>query len=192
MCGWSANGGAGTTDTPVSGSVTAPAAGGTIASVSLGNGTYEVEWTLELSGTPGAGDTDNVQLLIGATNIANSVNAGAVGTYVQANAQVAVTGGPLTLAAKAVGAGTAGAVYRITMVITPTSNSNATIFDGGQPVAYMTMDDNGNQSFWISDGGVAVETELSVLATAGTVSGVLWYTMVYDVDKQGGGKGSKT
>lgn len=182
LCGWSANGGAGTTDTPVTGSATAPAAGATIASVSLGNGTYTVEWTVELTGTPGAGDVDNVQLLIGATVIANSVNLGAVGDYQQEEAAITVTGGPLTLAAKAIGVGTAGATYKINMTVIPTSGSTATIFDGGQPVAYINVTSDGNDTQWIGDYGIAVLTELSVLTTAGTLSGILWYSMVYDDD----------
>lgn len=182
LCGWNANGGAGTTDTPVTGSATAPAAGATIASVSLGNGTYNVEWTVELTGTPGAGDVDNVQLLIGATVIADSVNLGAVGNYPQANAEVTVTGGPLTLAAKAVGAGTAGATYKITMTVIPTSTSAATVFDGNQPVGYITINQFGDQVFWFDSYGIAVDTELRVLTTAGTVSGILFYEMIYPVD----------
>lgn len=182
LCGWNANGGAGTTDTPVTGSVTAPAAGGTIASVSLGNGTYTVEWTVELTGTPGAGDVDNVQLLLGATVVADSVNPGAVGNYPQANAQINVTGGPLTLAAKAVGAGTAGATYKVTMTVIPTSASTATILDGGQPIAYISTGLNGNQMSWLDPNGIGVETELDVLTTNGTVSGVLYYKLCYEDD----------
>jgi hypothetical protein len=182
LCGWSANGGAGTTDTPVTGNVTAPAAGATISSVSLGNGTYTVEWTIELTGTPGAGDVDNVQLLIGATVVADSSNLGVVGDYPQANADINVTGGPLVLAAKAIGAGTAGATYKVTMTVIPTSSSTATILDGGQAVGYINVGPTGSQTVWFDHGGVAVQTELDVLATAGTVSGVLYYDMLYGDD----------
>lgn len=183
LCGWSANGGAGTTDTPVQGSVTSPGAGATIASVSLGNGTYNVAWTIEMSGTLAAADIDNVQLLLGATVVADSVDANGAGTYPQQAVEVTVANGPLVLAAKTIGAGTVGAVYKVTMVVTPTSVSTATIFDGGQPIAYIVMDTQGNQTFWIDSYGVAVETELSVLTTNGTMSGVLWYDMVYHDDE---------
>lgn len=185
MCGWSANGGAGTTDTPVTGSATAPAAGATIASVALGNGTYTVEWTVELTGTPGAGDVDNVQLFIGATPVAISVNLGAVGDYVQEEAAVTVAGGPLTLTAKAIGAGTAGAVYKVNLTVISTSTSAATIFDGGQAVGFISVLPNGNHTVWLERHGVAVETELSVLTTAGTMSGILYYDLCYDDDPYG-------
>lgn len=182
LCGWSANGGAGTTDTPVSGTAAAPGAGANVATVSLGNGTYTVEWTLELTGTPGAADVDNVQALIGATPVAFSSNLGAVGVYQQEEFGITVTGGTLVLSFRAIGAAAAGSNYKIIATVIPTSGATATVFDGGQPIAYMNVTADGNDTNWLDDYGIAVLTELSVLATSGTVSGVLWYRMVYDDD----------
>ena len=68
--GWSMNDGAAGEGLTARGSAAAPAAGTTITSLSLTPGTYSVSWQVELTGTPGAGDVDNVQLLIGATVVA--------------------------------------------------------------------------------------------------------------------------
>lgn len=186
MCGWSFNNGLGPTDTPVSGSAAAPAAGATIASVSLGNGTYNVEWTVELTGTPGAADVDNVQLLIGGTVIADSSNLGAVGDYQQEEATGTVVFGPLTLAAKAIGAATAGSVYKVIMTVTPSTQSTGTIKDGGQTLGFISLPAGGNQTVWLSDIGIECRTELSVQTNLGTIAGVLYYTMVYPADLEAG------
>lgn len=175
--GWSMNDGIASGGATVDQSQTAPAAGATIASISLANGVYQVSWTLELSGTPGAGDADNVQLFIGATQLATSANAGAVGTYPQEEAQAQVIFGPFTLAWKANGAGTAGAVYKIEANITPVNDSTATVFDGAQPIGFIDMDNGGGQTVWLGDLGVEVENELKVQTTLGLVQGVLWYRL---------------
>lgn len=180
--GWSLNDGVQSGGQTVDQSATAPAAGATIASISLANGTYQVAWTLELTGTPGAGDADNVQVFIGATQVATSANAGAVGTYPQEETQVTVVSGPLTLAFKANGAGTVGAVYKIEANITPINDSTATVFDGGQAVGFVDMDNGGGQNVWFGEPGVAVDTELRVQTTLGTVQGVVYYGMCYPED----------
>ena len=94
------------------GSLLNPGANTTIAStapVTVG-GIYTINWTVALSGTPGAGDVNNFQLFVGPTHIANSVNAGAVGSYPQAPVTVNVPAG-LTVAIATSGAGTAGTTY---------------------------------------------------------------------------------
>lgn len=186
LCGWSFNNGVGPTDTPVTGTANAPAAGATIASVSLGNGTYQIEWSIELTGTPGAADVDNVQLTIGATQIAVSVNLGAVGDYQQEEAEGTVVSGPLTLAAKAIGAATAGSVYKVNMTVIPLTQSTGVIKDGSQNVGFISLPAGGNQTVWLSDLGVAILTEISVQTGLGTISGVIYYKMVYDLIDEAG------
>lgn len=186
VCGWSFNNGVGPTDTPVTGTAAAPAAGATIASVSLGNGTYNVEWTVELTGTPGAADVDNVQLLVSATVIADSSNLGAVGDYPQEEATGTVVFGPLTLAAKAIGAATVGSTYKVIMTVTPTSASLGTISDGGQTIGFIDIPVPGNVTTWLSDIGVSVLTELKVQTNLGTVNGVIYYKDVYDSEGYAG------
>lgn len=179
LVGWSLNDGTADQGLTANGQQTAPPAGTTIASISLPNGNFTIEWSLELSGTPGAGDVNNVALFIGATQIATSVNLGAGGIYVQPNQIANVTGGPLTLAAKSIGNGVAGSVYTIVLTIIPLGKSQATIFDGGQPVGFATMDEGSSTTQWLGDYGVAVRTKLSVKATQGTATGVLYVVDVY-------------
>jgi hypothetical protein len=147
--------------------------------VSLPNGVYTVQWFFELTGTPGPADADNVALLIGATQVDQSVNQGVVGNYGPFTTEVQVTGGPLTLAAKAGGNATAGTTYRVKIVATPVSNSTATVFDGGQAVGFASIDAGGADTHWFTGYGVEVLTELSVQTTLGTVQGVLWYELCY-------------
>lgn len=186
LCGWSFNNGLAAASQPVTGTANAPAAGATIASVSLGNGSYLIEWTVELTGTPGVADVDNVQLLVGASVIADSSNLGAVGDYPQEEATGVVTFGPLTVAAKAIGAATAGSVYKVIMTITPLTLSTGTIKDGGQQLGFISLPAGGNQTVWLSDIGIECRTELSVQTNLGTLNGVLYYTMVYPADLEAG------
>lgn len=182
LCGWSFTGTGAASGLAVDQSVNAPAAGATIASLALPNGDYQVQWTLELTGTPGAADVDNVQLSIGATVVATSTNLGAVGDYQQEEASVFVSGGPLTLAWKAIGAAALGSVYKVQATIVPLNQQAGTIFDGSQPVAYLGMSVQGTDDNWMDDYGVAIDTEVSVKATLGSIQGVLWYYLDGDLD----------
>lgn len=173
--GWSFNDGVAGNSLPMDGSAAAPAAGTTIASVSLANGLYTVAWTFELGGTPGAADVNNVSLNIGATQVAQSVNLGAVANYPQPNAEVSVTGGPLTLSAKAIGNAAVGTTYRVTATITPVGNSTATILDGSGAVAFSAIPQGGVDNEWWGDSGLAIDTGLSVKTTSGVVQGTMFY-----------------
>lgn len=177
--GWSLTDGTADQDLTVRQPAAAPAANATIASIALPNGVFTVEWSLEIQGASGAADVDNVALFIGATQIATSVNLGVVGNYPQANAQASVAGGPLTLAAKAVGNAAVGSTYVINMTIIPTGQSQATIKDGGQSIGFASMGEGRADTQWLGEDGVQIRTELSILATQGTVSGVLWIEEVY-------------
>src|SRR5215469_13548822 len=69
----------------VSGSVTSPASFVGIAGEFVPTGgTFTVQWSVSLGGTAGAGDANNFLLLLNATPLATSVNAGAPGNYPQA------------------------------------------------------------------------------------------------------------
>lgn len=185
MVGWSFNDSTASTESTVDQSANTPAAGATIASISLANGEYEITWTLELSGTPGAADVDNVQLFNGATLVATSVNPGAVGNYLQATVQVNVIFGPLTLAWKAIGAAAVGSVYKIEANIVPVSGSTGQIKDGSGAIGFTGIPVGGVDTQWFGPEGIAIDTELSVQTTLGTVQGVIWYYLFSDYPDQG-------
>ncbi len=177
--GWSLTDGSGSSDLQNQGTVVAPGAGATIASVSLPNGLYTVHWTLELTGTPGVGDLNNVALFIGATQIGTSVNGIAVGTYPQLDAEAQVTFGPLVLAAKAIGAGVAGSAYTVSLVAVPMANALCSILDGKLGIAFPMILPQGASNFHMGDIGIRVDNGLSVQTSQGTITGVLWYDLVY-------------
>jgi hypothetical protein len=184
LCGWSIADGTLPSDSQASGTVNTPAAGATIASLALANGTYAVEWSVELEGTPGVGDIDNFELLINATNLGVSKNLGVVGVYPQPNAQAFVTFGPLTLAVKAVGAATAGAIYSATIVVTQINNASGQIFDGGLAVANYAVTPGGVDTRWLDRDGIDVQTQLSVVANLGTVTGILYVYLDSDLEPE--------
>lgn len=186
MCGWSMNNGVGPTGSQATGTANAPAAGAVITTITLGNGTYNVEWTIELTGTPGAADVDNVQLLIGGAIVADSSNLGAVGDYPQEEATGTITFGSGTIQAKAIGAATVGSVYKVTFTITPLTQSTAVVRDGSQTLGFISLPPGGNQTVWLSDIGIECRTELSVQTSLGNVNGVLYYTLVYPADLEAG------
>lgn len=185
LCGWSFTGTGASNPQTVDQSAAAPGAGATIASLSLGNGQYQVEWTLELTGTPGAADVDNVQLFIGSTLIATSVNLGAVGNYAQEEVNAAVSFGPLILAWKAIGAAAVGSVYKVEANVISLTQQTGTIFDGSQPVGYLSMAPQGTDKEWMDDEGVQIDTHISVQTTLGSIQGVLWYYLASDMDVPG-------
>jgi hypothetical protein len=182
VCGWSLTDGSASQELANTGSQTSPPASTTISSLSLPSGTYNVNWTVELTGTPGAADVDNVALHIGATVLAISSNLGAVGDYPQQQAEAVITGGPLTLSARSIGAGTAGAVYTVTLNVIPTGNSQATLRDGGMPIAYINVAPGGVDTRWLDREGIGADTELILQTTQGTVSGVIWYYLDRDME----------
>lgn len=89
-----------------------PGSGTSITSQEVTEGTYTVNWAVQLSGTVLAGDANNFGLYNGDALIATSVNEAAAGTYTQSQvSDVAIPAGGATLAIKNVAAGTVGAVY---------------------------------------------------------------------------------
>lgn len=103
------------------GSAAAPGAFGNVVSVSnLAAGIYNVSWTVSLEGTVSASDIDNFRLVASSVLITRSVNPGAVGAYVQGQAQVNVTSGGAVLV-QSNGAATAGSTYAAQLICTPVS-----------------------------------------------------------------------
>lgn len=175
LMGWSLNDGNAAQSKPVNGTAAAPAAGATIASVSLGNGLYRVEWNLELGGTPGAGDINNVGVFVNVTQIALSDNLGAVGNYPQQDTQALVTFGPLTLAFEAIAAATVGSTYTIVATVTQLNNSIGQILDGTGEIARSQIVPGGVDNEWFGDSGIAIDTELRVQTISGSIQGTLFY-----------------
>ncbi len=106
---------AATTDT--SGTVTTPAAGAVITSQVLGEGTYMVNWTVQLSGTLASpADLNNFGLYLGATLLATANVPAAAGSYPQLPQTVVVPAGGGTVAIKAIGLATTGAIYTAVLV----------------------------------------------------------------------------
>lgn len=100
------------------GAVTAPGAGAAIATTAaIGTGLYEVTVRAYLTGTPGAGDADNLKLAGGAAAPAVISLPPAV-AVAPTPYTVRVRGTGAALAVQAIGAGTAGAIYHVTVTAT--------------------------------------------------------------------------
>lgn len=120
-------GGASTTTV---GSVTSPAADQVITSQALTAGTWVIGWTVQLSGTLGAGDANNFVMESNNVQVAQSLNAGAAGTYTQPPVTVVIPAGGATVEIEALAVGTVGAVYQAQMTATP----QATPGSAGTPI----------------------------------------------------------
>ena len=109
----------------IEGNVTSPGAGATVTSlISLPAGTYQIGWTVSLSGTLSASDTNNFQLNAGSQTLV-SANPGAAGSYPQPPVEV-VLPVATTISVTAIAAGTVGAVYAAQLVATPVGPPTAT------------------------------------------------------------------
>jgi len=183
LMGWSLSDGSASSTLEVDNNAAAPAAGATIASLSLPNGVYQVQWYFDLSGTPGAADIDNVGIFIGATQIDQSANTGTVGIFGPFTSQANVVFGPLTLAAKALGNAAAGTNYRITMKALNVANAVCNIKDGGMIIATPSVGPQNSETQWLGELGIRFDTAISVQTTQGTISGTLWIvTDLHDHD----------
>jgi hypothetical protein len=101
------------------GSVTTPAAGATVCSISnLGTSQYQANWIIELEGTPSATDIDNFGLYGPSGGlVAQGVNLGSIGLW----SQNPVTYNQFTngvVRIKAIAAGTTGAIYSASLAMT--------------------------------------------------------------------------
>jgi hypothetical protein len=176
LCGWSLREAAGEVPSDFEGSVTTPGAGATIAtSAALAAGTYTVKWTVTLGGTPAAADANNFQLFNGATLVATSVNLGAIGDYPQADVQVTVVSGAV-LTVKALGAGTAGAIYSaqgsVNIDIVP--DAIIEIQDVGNPIAEISLTTGAVNSQWFGPQGLKIRGQIKLHMVSGTVVGAVY------------------
>lgn len=102
------------------GTQAAPGAGTTIAATPvLPAGVYTVKWAVVLTGTLAAADEGNIGLFNGAGLVVNHISGINVGTIEnQPDVQMVIPPGGAVVAAKAVGAATAGSVYQASVVAT--------------------------------------------------------------------------
>lgn len=100
----------------LTGSVTSAAANSNVIFGTVPAGTYTVPWTVTLSGTLGAADTNNFSLYANGVFIAASVNPDVAGSYVQTPRLVAPNGGAGDLKILTGGTTpTAGSTYAATL-----------------------------------------------------------------------------
>lgn len=115
----------------ITGSVTSPGAGATIAQLQLPVGSYTVSWTVQLSGTLGAADTNNFVLAQTGTgapgNVLTAINSPTANTFPQLPVTVTSTNANNFVKINTVGAGTVGAVYNAQMTITPIITTPTTV-----------------------------------------------------------------
>jgi hypothetical protein len=174
LCGYSLAAGTAEASGTTQGSVVAPAAGATIASINLPTGVYVVKWTVQLTGAAAAADADNFQLTATTPAATTSVNNGAAGIYQQAD--VTVVNGPAatTIAVKAIGAGTAGVTYTASIDAVPADSATGQILDQSQVLANVAVGPGLNPTQWLGDEGVEVTAGVAVLNGTGQLSGVVY------------------
>lgn len=106
--------------TAVSGEVTGPPISTVLAGMTLSAGLYDIDWTVVLSGTPGAADINNCILWVNSSaSAATSLNAGAADTYVQQRVRRTLNTGNNNLQLNTAGNASAGAVYSVGLTATP-------------------------------------------------------------------------
>jgi hypothetical protein len=114
------------TQVELEGSVTGPAGGATIVTLTPVPGTYTANWTVSFTGgSPVGADSDNFGLYLGATLLLQSDNApNTSNSYPQPPIQVTEPVASTAVTVKAIGAGTAGVVYTAQLVLTPVQSTD--------------------------------------------------------------------
>lgn len=176
LCGWSIREASGDSATAVEANLVSPGAGAVIAtSAALAVGVYDVAWTVELIGAAAAADANNFALFVGGVQITASVNAGAAGVYVQPNVRVNAGAGA-TVQIKAIGAGTVGVTYSVSVSIVPANQVDAAIEirDGRNPVAEIGVPVAGvsSQSFGVH--GLKIRSDITLHIVSGVVTGAVY------------------
>lgn len=157
------------------GSVTSPAAGATIVSLSsVPAGDYLLSWQVDLAGTVAAGDTDNFQLFSNAVLVATSLNPGAVGQWQQNAQEIVIPAGGANVAIRANAIGTVGAIYSAQLTLATLGSAQGQIMDGAQVLGVTAPPGGQSDTQWLSDEGVYCSGPISVQALQGTLSGVLY------------------
>lgn len=159
------------TSATTEGSQTSPGAATTITSQALGGGSYSVQWGVQLGGTVATVDANNFGLYNGASLVATSLNSGVAGTYPQPAEVVAVASGGATLAVKAIGNATSGAIYNAQL--TSAQQAQGLVYVGTQAqcltktagviLVGQSVTLENNQQLWIAPDGTDQVT-VTVLA----------------------------
>lgn len=181
LAGWSLRATGTQTSQESEGTVVSPAAGATVTSITLPQGVYTVAWNVMLTGTVGAADTNNFQLLQAASALLTSVNGITVGQeYNQAPVTVTIPQGGATIFVKTIGAGTVASSYTAQLSISPAGTvAIAEIMSGGYPVAEITLPLAGSETVFISNTGAQVAAELTLVVLSGTVRGAVYVIQDY-------------
>jgi hypothetical protein len=160
----------------VQGSVTSPGAGGTIATMTLiVKGRWYVNWTVELEGTVAAADADNFSLAGVNGGPAVSQNLGAVGVYPQQQQELdAIALSVLTVTA--IAAGTVGAVYKVTLTLTPVPGQgiSGSLQDGNSFLAMLETGAMGVDAKWFGPMGITVLNQITLVISNGTLQGAIY------------------
>lgn len=108
------------------GTQNAPAASTTIVQIpGLPIGSYQVSWSVEVSGTLAAGvDNDNFKLTLGGTQIFRSVNLAVAGVYPQESVEIEQLAAG-AVAVQNIAAATVGSVYAAQLNINPLNQAGA-------------------------------------------------------------------
>lgn len=176
LAGWSLREASGDTTQYNENSVTSPAAGATIVSLSgIPAGTYAVEVVTELTGTPAAADANNFRLTPSSGNVQNLLNTGAVGEFSQEEIQVTL-GASGTLTITAIAIGTVGAIYSATISITPVGQIGAVVEfqDGNNPLGESEMAFSGVDTHTFGYPGILIYNQIKLHVVSGTVTGAVY------------------
>ena len=152
----------------------APAGGTAVTSQALAAGSYLVNWSVQLKTAGAAGDANNFVLLNGATQVAASVNAGAVGTYPQAVQIVTIGGGGATVYVNTgAGQGTAGAIYSAVL-------TTVLLASGGSYGNFDTVgwSGPGSPAAWAQGQAVTFQPGTPLVIDTATVAGAALYAAI--------------
>lgn len=158
------------------GSVVSPGAGAAIVTLAgLRAGTYDVIWQVALQGAAAAADANNFQLKNGAAVVEGSINAGAAGTYSQANARIAVTANG-TVTVNAIAAGTAGVTYLAQIELVPVivGATVVEIQDTGNILGELSLGPNQAETDALDHYGVLCQGQIRLHVISGSVTGVIF------------------
>lgn len=177
LCGWSLSG-SDATGLEATGQQTSPGAATTIVTLpATPAGEYTVEWTVELQGAAAAADQNNFRLFVGSTVIATSENTGAAGRYQQNNEQIQVPAGGASVRIQNIGAGTVGIVYVATITLLSAATAEGNFAGSGLTLGVFSAAPSATDKIFISEEGIYVPNDLSMVINTGTVSGCVYVRM---------------
>ena len=176
LYGWSLRDVSGDLPAYVQGSVTSPAAGATIATITgLAAGEYVVEVVTELGGTLAAADANNFQLVPSSGPAINLQNQAVAGNYPQEEVTVTV-GASGSVTVKAIALATVGAVYSAEISLTPVGNVGFTVElqDGNEPLGESQAGAGGVDHQWFGGTGVRIKNQVKLHLVQGAVTGTVY------------------